>query len=75
MFHSFTPYDDNDSVTIVSDFVFEHRKSGDTFNGGNWLTSVGGGGISEERDFQYLNTSTNEVFDITRLLFTSPTLI
>lgn len=42
MFNSFTPYDDNDSVTIVSDFVFEHRKSGDTFNGGNWLTSVGG---------------------------------
>jgi len=42
MFNSFTPYDDNDSVTIVSDFVFEHRKSGDTFNGGNWLTSIGG---------------------------------
>jgi len=33
------------------------------------------GGISEERDFQYLNTSANEAFDITRLLFISPTLI
>jgi len=46
MINSFTPYDDNDSVTVVIVIVFENRKLGDTFNSEKWLLSIWWGGFS-----------------------------